>query len=299
MENVILKIENLNKSFGKKKILNNINLEINKGEIVAFVGPNGSGKTTTIKCILGLYRLDSGSITINGYDKDKDFEKYIEKVGCIVESPDFYMGYSGYINLKLMADLYNNVTDEDIKRCVSLVGLSKRINDKVKTYSLGMRQRLGIALALLNNPDLLILDEPTNGLDPTGIMELRNIFMSLSREGKALLISSHNLSELDNFCNKVCIINKGTIIENTNIKNSDKKHYLIKLNTIENLDKVLSIPYATKDGNYIEVYMDEETLGKLNIYLIKKGYLVYMIKENDTLESEYIKKVGRSDDKIN
>ena len=163
MENVILNCQNLYKHFGKKEILKGISFEICSGDILGFIGPNGSGKTTTIKLILGLQSIDNGSVEINGFNVVKNFEKAIEKVGAIVENPDLYMYLSGYDNLKLVANLYKGIDSKRIDEVIKLVGLENRINDKVSKYSLGMRQRLGLAQAILHKPNLLILDEPTNG----------------------------------------------------------------------------------------------------------------------------------------
>ena len=192
----LLECQNLCKSFGKKQILKNVSFEIDEGDILAFIGPNGSGKTTTIKLILGLQSIDEGKVIINGYDIKKDFVKAISNVGAIVENPDTYMYLTGWQNLKLIANMYKGITNEKIMEIVKLVDLEKRINDKVSKYSLGMRQRLGIARALINNPNILILDEPTNGLDPEGIKDLRILLKKLAKEGLGILISSHNLAEL-------------------------------------------------------------------------------------------------------
>ena len=176
------------------------------------------GKTTTIKLILGLQSITSGKVVINGFNIKKDFTKAISKVGAIVESPDMYMYLSGYENLKLIANLYEGIDKKRIDEVVRLVKLDERIHDKVSKYSLGMRQRLGIAQAILHKPLLLILDEPTNGLDPEGIKEMRELLLELAKKEKmAILISSHNLAELDNLCNKVCIIKNGNIIETSDI----------------------------------------------------------------------------------
>ena len=164
-----------------------------EGDILGFIGPNGAGKTTTIKLILGLQNITSGKVYINGYDIEENFKKAIENVGTIVESPDLYMYMSGYENLKLVANLYKNVDKKRIDEIVKLVGLENRIKDKVSKYSLGMRQRLGIAQAILHRPKLLILDEPTNGLDPEGIKEVKVLLKKLAeQENMAILISSHN-----------------------------------------------------------------------------------------------------------
>ena len=200
MEKPILKCQDLHKKLGKKEILKGVSLELNKGDILGFIGPNGAGKTTTIKLILGLQSINSGSVEINGYDIEKQFTKAISKVGAIIENPDLYMYLTGFDNLKLVANMYPNVDRTRIMEVVKLVKLDNRISDKVSKYSLGMRQRLGVAQAILHRPNLLILDEPTNGLDPEGIKEMRELLVSLAEKEKmAILISSHNLAELDNF----------------------------------------------------------------------------------------------------
>lgn len=224
MKKAILECIDINKSFGKKQILNNVSFKIFKGDILGFIGPNGSGKTTTIKCVLGLNKIDSGKVIINGYDIKKDFIKAIEKVGAIVDNPDLYIYLSGYNNLKLTTNIYQNIKEDRINEVVSLVKLEKDIKEKVSKYSLGMRQRLAIAQSLINNPNLLILDEPTNGLDPKGTKELRELLISLSKQNTSILISSHNLAELENLCNKVCIINDAKIIEFNDIKVIKEKY---------------------------------------------------------------------------
>ena len=292
----ILKVEKLCKKVGKKEILKNVSFQIDEGDILAFIGPNGAGKTTTIKCILGLQRLTKGSITINGYDIKKDFVKAITHVGCLVESPDVYMYLTGMENLKIQAQMYKNVVLDDILRVIELVGLEQVIHDKVSKYSLGMRERLGIAMALLNNPKLLVLDEPTNGLDPEGIKDLRVLLKRLAKTGVGILISSHNLSELENFCNRVCIISKGKILEEASIldlKQMDEARYVLKVEDskkvkeyLTNLDKVL-------DKQHIEVSKDEEEVAEFIALLVKHDIKVYeVIKEELTLEEAFMKKSG-------
>ena len=205
--NKLLEVKNVNKYFGKKRVLKNVSFSVDEGEILGFIGPNGAGKTTTIKLILGLQSISDGKVFINGYDVTKDFSKAIEKVGAIVESPDMYMYLSGRKNLEMVARMYDNISKSRIDEVIKLVGLENRINDKVSKYSLGMRQRLGIAASLIHSPNLLILDEPTNGLDPEGIKELRVLLKNLAKKEKVgILISCHNLSELESFCTDVCII---------------------------------------------------------------------------------------------
>ena len=208
----ILVCENLKKQVKRKVIIENISFSVDKGEIVGLIGPNGAGKTTIIKSILGLINLTEGKVTINGYDIKKNFVKAIEKVGAIVENPDAYMYLSGYDNLKITANNYKGITKSRIDEVTKIVGLENRIKDKVSTYSLGMRQRLGIAEAIINNPELLILDEPTNGLDVEGIIEIRNLIKKLSHQGIAIIISSHNLTEIDNLCNRIIAIKNGKMI---------------------------------------------------------------------------------------
>ncbi len=212
MENIILKCENICKKIGNKTIVSDINIDLKESEILGIIGPNGAGKTTIIKLILGLQRLTSGNVLINGYDLNKNFRKAIERVGAIVENPDFYTYLSGRRNLKLVADLYPNIDNKRINEVIKLVGLENRINDLVSKYSLGMKQRLGIATAILNKPNILVLDEPTNGLDPEGIVELRNLLLKIAKkENTGIIISSHNLSEIESICTKVCILQKRKI----------------------------------------------------------------------------------------
>ena len=245
MSKTVLKCENLNKVIKKKQILDDVSFELDEGEILGFIGPNGAGKTTTIKLVLGLQNITSGNVEINGFDVQKNFVKAIEKVGAIVENPDFYMYLSGRKNLELVANMYKNIDKSRIDEVVKLVGLENRINDKVSKYSLGMRQRLGIAQAILNNPNLLILDEPTNGLDPEGIKELREFLVKLAKEqNMAIFISSHNLAELESFCTKVCIIKNGKVIETATMENlksetnDERSVYAVEINDTDLLKNI-------------------------------------------------------------
>lgn len=199
----ILEIKNVSKKIGKKQILKDITLEVKQGEIFGFVGPNGAGKTTLIKTMLGLYKQDSGSITINGFNIKTEFEKAMENIGAIIENPEMYDYLSGKDNLKIYK-MIGNVSDEALEEIIKTVKLENRINNKVKTYSLGMRQRLGLAQALISNPKLLILDEPTNGLDPIGIKELRELLKKISKEKNiSVFVSSHILSEIELMCDRI------------------------------------------------------------------------------------------------
>ena len=206
-------VENVGKSFRKKKVLDDLSFKINKGDIVGLIGPNGAGKTTLMKLMCGLLKLDEGNIYIDGMSAKKCGNTVCRKIGAVIETPAAYEQFSGYKNLKLLSYLYPNVTDEDIKEVVNIVDLEDAIHDKVKTYSLGMKQRLGIAMALLNNPSLLILDEPMNGLDIDGVRDLRELFKYLSKEkGVTIIISSHILGELDKVCDNAIFLKKGKLV---------------------------------------------------------------------------------------
>lgn len=288
----ILECQGLCKKIGHKQILEDVSFRIDEGDILAFIGPNGSGKTTTIKLILGLQKITKGTVVINGYNIETDFVKAIDKVGAIVESPDVYMYLSGYQNLMLVADYYKDVSHDKIMEIVKLVGLENRIKDKVSKYSLGMRQRLGIARALLHNPNLLILDEPTNGLDPEGIKDLRNLLKKLAKKGMGILISSHNLAELESFCNKVCVIEHGKVIEASDVKEFKKTEdlYIFKVSSTENI----------KEKNVFDVKKNsfsyrgkKEDVAKLIKKLVKAGVDIYEVKSVElTLEEAFLKRTG-------
>ena len=210
MSKVILDVNNLSKKFKNFTAVDNISFQLHSGEILGFLGPNGAGKTTTIKMITGLVKSNSGSITINGYDINKDFEDAMSNVGAIVETPHLYENMTGYENIKFFSNICKNATKEHIEVCIKFSGLKNRLNDKVKNYSLGMKQRLGLTIALLNNPKLLILDEPTNGLDPIGIKVLREFLKDLAHnKNLSILVSSHILTEMELLCDKVLIITNG------------------------------------------------------------------------------------------
>ena len=290
---MILKCENINKKFGKKQILKNVSLEVNEGDILGFIGPNGAGKTTTIKMILGLQSIDSGNVYINGYNIKKDFAKAIERVGGVVENPDLYMYLTGYENLKLISNLYKNISKERINEVVDLVKLNVRINDKVSKYSLGMRQRLGIATALINKPNLLILDEPTNGLDPEGIKELRDILKELAlKENVGIIVSSHNLSELESFCNKIVIIKNGEIVETNNLTNIKKveESYIIE---VDDISKIKDVEFEKIDENNIRIHIDKKEIPEVIKKLVQNDIKIYRVKEETiTLEDAFLRKTG-------
>ena len=298
MQNTILKCENLHKSFRKKEILKDVSLEICSGDILGFIGPNGAGKTTTIKLILGLQKIGSGKVIINGFDIQKNFEKAIAKVGAIIENPDLYMYMSGYDNLKLISNLYPNVDEARINEVIKLVGLENRINDKVSKYSLGMRQRLGVAQAILHKPNLLILDEPTNGLDPEGIKDLRELLVKLAKnENMGILISSHNLAELESFCNKVSIIKNGVIVETSDLetvkKEASEGNYIIEVDDARKARMTIGDMSTAIDNTHIQVHSDRENIPFIIKKLVLQDVKIYAIKEDViSLEDAFFKKTG-------
>ncbi len=202
----------LSKAYGKRLAVDHLDLQVDRGELFGFLGPNGAGKTTTIRMALGLVAPTNGSIEILGLEVRHNRSKVLPRVGALVESPALYGYMSGRNNLRGFADLLGGVKEKRIDEVLDIVSLTGRDKDKVKTYSMGMKQRLGLAIALLNDPDLLILDEPANGLDPAGIVEMRDLLRGLSAEGKTVFISSHVLSEVQQICNRVAIINNGKLI---------------------------------------------------------------------------------------
>ncbi len=298
MSNIILKCEDLHKKIGKKEILKGISMEIEEGDILGFIGPNGAGKTTTIKLILGLQSITSGKVTINNYDVQKDFKKAIERVGAIVENPDLYMYMSGYANLKLIKNMYKGIDEKRIQEVIKLVGLENRAKDKVSKYSLGMRQRLGIAQAILHKPNLLILDEPTNGLDPEGIKEIRVLLKNLAKKEKmAILISSHNLAELESFCNKICIIKNGKMVEESDIselkKSETEECYVLEINNSNLAKEVLENELEIVNDKVIKIACKKEEVPEIVKRLVLNDILVYSVKEETiSLEEAFLKKTG-------
>ncbi len=297
MEKIVLECNNLHKKFGKKEVIKNVSTTVEAGDILGFIGPNGAGKTTTIKLILGLQKIDKGTVKINGYDITKDFEKAIARVGAIVENPDLYMYLTGYKNLKLIARMYKNVDKARIDEVVKLVGLQERINDKVSKYSLGMRQRLGIAQAILHKPNILILDEPTNGLDPEGIRELRELLQKLAKEEQmAILISSHNLAELDSFCTKICIIQNGEVIETkeiTKLKAEASTNYTIfKISNTDNIKNIVENANVLNSAEF-KILAEPKEVATIVKKLVENNIEVYRIEEDiTTLEDAFLRKTG-------
>ncbi|MNB68369.1 Daunorubicin/doxorubicin resistance ATP-binding protein DrrA [compost metagenome] len=223
-ENIVLSVQGVRKKIGRKWIIDNVTFDVRQGEIFGFLGPNGAGKTTTIRMLVDLIRPTEGTIAVCGYNVNKEPEKALQYVGSIVENPEVYSYLTGWENLQHFARMQPGVDEARIQEVVATVRLDQRIHDKVRTYSLGMRQRLGIAQALLGRPRLLILDEPTNGLDPKGIKELREFIRELADEGMAVFVSSHLLSEIQLLCDRVAIISKGRVLAVGGVQELDSRN---------------------------------------------------------------------------
>ena len=239
MNKTILKVEEISKSFKKRKVVDNVSFESKEGEILGFLGANGAGKTTTIRMITGLISCDNGNVIIDGYNIKNDFEKAMDNVGAIVEIPFLYEYMTGIENIKLFAKLYK-ASEEGVQEAIRVSGLKDRLNDKVKEYSLGMKQRIGLAVALMKQPKLLILDEPTNGLDPMGIRDLRDFLKDLAHNKKvSVVVSSHILVEMEQLCDRVVIISDGKIICTKTMDEIEKESSLedVFINAIREANK--------------------------------------------------------------
>jgi ABC-2 type transport system ATP-binding protein len=212
MSDTALSTHGLSKSYGSRPAVRNLDLEVRRGEVFGFLGPNGAGKTTTIRMALGLVRPTSGSVEILGRDVRRHGGRVLPKVGALVETPALYAYLSGRDNLRAFAGVLGGVPASRLDQVLELVGLAGRQRDRVRSYSLGMKQRLGVAVALLNDPDLLLLDEPANGLDPAGIVEMRDLLRQLAAAGKTVFISSHVLGEVQQICDRVAIVNLGSLV---------------------------------------------------------------------------------------
>ena len=305
MFNEILKIENLRKSFGNVEAVKDVNLKINKGDVFGFLGPNGAGKSTTIRMILGLVKPDNGNVVINGYNLKDDYKKALNKVGAMVETPSFYEYMTGYENLKLTANLFKNVKHVDILKAIKIVGLKQKANERVKGYSVGMKQRLGIARALLNNPELIILDEPTSGLDPQGKKEIRKLITNLSESKNiTFFICTHLLNEVEQICNRVAILQEGQIISNRLLtEDKDEKWIKIYTNQKEEVNKLLK----DYDGVYnikivdngVEINIESNNIEEINTLLFNKNLKIkYIVPKVESLENYYFNETGGKFDVI-
>ena len=291
-DDVIVKTNGLTKRFGSplKGILaiDNLNIEVRRGNIFGFLGPNASGKTTTIGMLLGLIRPTSGSIELFGQDTKQDLPSLLRRTSSVLENSPFYPYLSGRDNLEVFARTMDGIECGRIDEVLAIVGLKKRSRNKTKTYSLGMRQRLSIALALLSNPELIILDEPTNGLDPEGIIETRELIRSLRKEGKTIFLSSHLLHEVEQVCDHVAIINKGKVITQGPVKELLRRGRMLQMR-VSDADTAISLlrdiewvkTIEADEDKVIFIEAPEDKYPDINELLVKKGIRVSEMKTSE------------------
>lgn len=298
MSEIILKVQSLKKKIGKNVIVDDVSFEIKSNEIFGLLGPNGAGKTTIIRMITGLINRTGGSVMIKGFDLDQDFESAMNQLGAIVENPEFYKYMTGRKNIMHYAQMsHNKISPERIEEVIKIVKLEEAIDKKVKTYSLGMRQRLGVAQAILHKPSLLIFDEPTNGLDPQGIREFRDHLKLLASEGVGVLISSHLLSEMQLMCDTFAIIEKGKLIhteeKTTEEKQEDIHEVAFAVSDGERAKAVLlehfpSLSVSKNSAVSISVLATREQTAKINSSLIRNEVDVYeIVVSRKSLEDKF------------
>lgn len=297
MKSIVLEVKNLTKIYKNRIAVDQVSFNVHEGEIFGFLGPNGAGKSTTIKMIAGLATMTEGNVYVCGKSIKTDFENAIRNVGGIIENPEMYNFLSGYNNLKIFASLYPNIPDSKIWEIAELVGMENRLKDKVKSYSLGMKQRLGIAQALLHNPKILILDEPTNGLDPNGIKDMRKFLKEIAHKNNiAILISSHILAEMQQLCDTIAIIDKGKIIEIKSIdqlrKGQEQTSYSIKVDYPNFAGKLIMKNYGLNvdlAGVNVIVKCEERMIPSITALLIKNNLSIFGINVIEkTLEEVFL-----------
>ncbi|UFT99734.1 ABC transporter ATP-binding protein [Radiobacillus kanasensis] len=302
MTEAAMKIVNLKKNIGKKQIIKGLDFEIYPGEVFGFLGPNGAGKTTTIRMMVGLMGITEGDVLIQGKSIKTSFKDAIRHVGAIVENPEMYPFMSGWKNLLHYSRMIPGITKERIQEIISLVGLEKAIHEKAGRYSLGMRQRLGIAQALLHNPSILILDEPTNGLDPSGIREIRQYIRNLAeKENVAVIVSSHLLSEMEMMCDRIGIIKNGEIIAIESVKDavgeSDMKEVSLEAEPIQEARSYLEQRELkwkdSESGLLFNVKRDD--IPSVVKGLVEQGVQIYSIQaQRSTLEDKFLTWIGEN-----
>ncbi|QPC47003.1 ABC transporter ATP-binding protein [Mangrovibacillus cuniculi] len=295
----VLELKNVKKKIGRKEIIKGISLDVQPGEVFGFLGPNGAGKTTTIRMIVGLIGITDGDIIVDGNSVRNNHGEALKKIGAIVENPEFYKFMSGYDNLKQYARMYQGITKEKIEEVVEFVGLTKSIHQKVKTYSLGMRQRLGLAQCLLHDPKLLILDEPTNGLDPAGIREIRDHLKKLTKEkGMAVLVSSHLLSEMEMMCDRFAILQHGEIIEVQSVHETQTEEnastYLLEVGNVASIQNWIERTEGISlEGKLVKVEKPKQELPDIIKVLVEMDVDIYtVIPQSKTLEERFLEKTA-------
>jgi ABC-2 type transport system ATP-binding protein len=303
-EQTVLEMQGVSKVIKGKVIVDNLSFDIRRGEIIGLLGPNGAGKTTTIRMMTGLIRMSEGDVLIHGHSIQNDFKRAISQIGAIIENPEFYPHMTGYDNLKQYLRMSDGAGEARIDEVVQLVGLQEAMNKKVKAYSLGMRQRLGIAQALLHSPKLLILDEPTNGLDPAGIREMRDYMRKIAEvEGIAILISSHMLAEIEQICHRAVVIQNGKLVTVTQITEVPEAQNEVSLSIrVDNVAAARTIAGALQGVNVtgtdeahseLHVNLHDSHVPELVGALSEAKVGVYRITENkQSLEEDFLKWTG-------
>ncbi|MBH0169857.1 ABC transporter ATP-binding protein [Fictibacillus sp. 18YEL24] len=293
-----LEVKNLTKKIKGKQIIKGVSFTLVSGEVFGFLGPNGAGKTTTIRMIVGLISPTSGTIKIGGKNVRTEFTEAMKHLGCIVENPELYPYLTGWENLVHFQKMDSSIPKTRLNEVIELVGLQNRIHDRVSTYSLGMRQRLGIAQALLGKPKVLILDEPTNGLDPAGIREMREFIRQLAREENlSVLVSSHLLSEIQLMCDRVAIISKGTVLRTDSVDNllAEQERVIWRAEPIQVAKEILSMETEVTEGpdhTLITLY-NEPLLPDWNEKLVKAGVRVKEMRTQlPSLEDLFLEVTG-------
>jgi ABC-2 type transport system ATP-binding protein len=300
----LLQVQQVSKRIGRRMIIDQVSFEVPKGEVFGLLGPNGAGKTTLIRMMVGLMSITKGEIRIDGRSVRNEFEQAVRQVGAIVENPEMYKFLTGWNNLIHYARMVPGIESGRIEEVVRLVGLEGRIDDKVKTYSLGMRQRLGIAQALLHRPALLILDEPTNGLDPAGIRELRDYLRRLAKEeGLSVLVSSHLLSEMELMCDRAAIIQHGKLIDIRKVGEmtsmAEPVRTTFEVSDSESAARIAGEAYPDagvhiQAGDKLSLHADKEIVAALTKLLVQAGISIYAIRpEQKTLEDQFMEVTGR------
>ena len=294
---IILQTRNLSKRYKRRWAVHHLNLEVHRGDVFGFLGPNGAGKSTTIRMLLSLIRPTEGEVELFGHSLRESRELALQSVGGIVEKPDFYLYLSAYRNLEIVGALQGGTTRTRIVEVLELVGLKDRASDKVKTYSHGMKQRLGIAQALLSDPQLVILDEPTNGLDPQGMKEVRQLILHLARDrNKTIVLSSHLLNEIEMVATRMAIINRGELVvqgEVAALLDAGENYLVVKaepktaMRRILTKQKAIVQNYVEKDGAF-EVTMKFEDVSTLNRALVRGGVRVQSLVPRRSLEHYFL-----------
>ena len=290
----ILEIQNLNKSFGDFKAVDNINLHVNKGDIYGFLGPNGAGKSTTLRMVLGLIKPSSGSIFIKDEDISGENRKFLNDIGALIEKPDFYKNLSAFDNLKILYKMSKLNDDRRIFEVLNEVDLWHKKNQKVAGFSQGMKQRLGIAQALLHEPSLIILDEPSNGLDPQGQSDMRNLILRINKEMQiTVIISSHILSEIEKIANRMVVIDNGEKILEGNVKELMAKELLkvsFKSSDIVQLSKFFNNENIEFEGrnDHIIALIDEKSIPNIIHKITQNNIPIFEVKQMRTLEELFL-----------